>query len=305
MGIAWYTNENHIRTPERVLATEEQFLLRLGAALALARLKKLRVRPLTETYAVHTLLSHGDIHRYIISIYSLLRFLSRLPQLVIYDDGTLTGQDRRLLSTIPHMTVLSACEIEKWFGLSYRRGSIVAQYRVSIIRTRKIIDLVFLKTGQKKILLLDSDVGFFAYPKKIVDFLDNRETETKILYLSDMQNAYATTLKNLKHIYGVTVTPRVNCGLLGVTPNIISKRFIKYFFTRLDRYKYTYPYFSEWVDQTPWAVLTKLHASKRLSSLYYIGMKETPPGVICRHYVHGSRSYFIKDMLRLIDNPQP
>jgi hypothetical protein len=297
IGIKIFTGIDHKYIPEYLWILMERCLLYMGAYIALVSTLKLPARGKIHTYSIHTLLQHEDVHRYIIGIYSLLRFLHEYPAIVIYDDGSLTPSDIRLLHTFSYVSVVSSQESNTQFRKFYNNNLTLEKYRNTAIRTRKIIDLAFLKQGIHKILLLDSDVGFFRYPSEIFNYINSSNTFPEMLYMRDIQDAYATDTKNLKKIYNVEVARKLNCGILCVNSRIVTKQFVEKTFAMLEKNENKYEYIPYWVDQTPWALLAAKGTSARLSSSYYLGMGETPTGRTCRHYVHGSRFYFIKDLL--------
>lgn len=300
MGCFFYGRLENVIFIRRYESHLERMLLKLASKKALKSLKKISQPELDDDYEVHTLLQHTEVERFIVCLFSFSRFLTKTPKVIVSDDGSLTLFDKHQLQSVYGVQVVDCCEIQNKFELFFKGNEILKRYRQEAIRTRKVIDVLFLNTKSKKILLLDSDVGFFSEPKEVIQFLNRSEKKEKMIFMSDIQDAYATSRVNLKKIFKKEVEMKLNCGLLAFERKFLTKQFVIDIFNLLNTHEHSYQYKEYWIDQTPWAILAKRYASKRLSTDYLISMEKTPKNVICRHYVHGSRYFFIKDLVYLL-----
>lgn len=275
----------------------EQILLKFGSTIALSKMRQLSVKPSTNKYAIHTLICKNDVNRYIISIYSLLRFLKKFPLLFIHEDGSITERQMKLLQTLPNVTVISHALATKVCKNFYSDFTSIDFFRRIDPKVKKITDIIcFINT--QKVLILDSDVIFYSKPTELITFLQTKGNRRNILYLEDLQHAYGITREAIKKIYHVNEIRKINTGILCFESNILNKRFIEQFFTRLLKNKQLHiiPY---WLDQTPWAILASKCSSSPLPKSYSIGYGKTPPHVICRHYIHGSREQYLYDLQKI------
>lgn len=279
----------------------EKIALYLGMHLAISRILALSPKPYTETYAIHTLLRHSDVQRYIIAMQSYLRFASYYPRVIVYNDGSLTSNDIKLLSYIPRALVISENEFSIKFLQTYGKNSVLSFYRDTIPTTKKIIDFLSICDDTQKIMFFDSDVGFFSKPTEILTYLETSKTQKNALYISDIQNAYVCDSYSLKKIFHTKIYQRVNSGILCFPSNYITPNNIRYFFSQIYRNRNLYRYDTVWTEQTFWAVLPKYYTLKPLPSKYFIGFIETQKDTICRHYVHNSKYFFITDLLQFLD----
>lgn len=267
-------------------------------SVVLYRLRFIRLRKNEHKFSVHTLLSHCDLPFYIICVYSFLRYLKQVPKFTIYDDGTLTERDYRILTKIPRARIVHSMEARRLAIKTFGPKSDLVKRRADNPYDRKLIDVALYKVAGKKILLLDSDVLFFQYPKELLAFLENHTTQTGMTYIQDIQNAYIATIEKLKEIFETTCPVGLNSGVLAFRSEILTSKFATNYYHMISVRLNNAIIFKPWVEQTGYAVLASRTKSRPLSKNYVIG-RPLNRQTVCKHYVHGMRHDYANDLLRL------
>ena len=262
----------------------------------LKRLKALCNKPTNKITAIHSMVCHADVLRYLVAIYSLLRNCQTIPKIIVHDDGTLTKHDYQMISIIPNVSLITPQQADRRAKRVFRHHRRLLKYRQLSAFNKKLIHSLLFKNTFQQTLLLDSDVVFFRYPEEIIDFFVQRK-KTNPIYLQDIKNAYITNRKALRTLFHINVLPRVNSGLLGFQTKILTLKFVSGFYSTLDRTIWNSPPHDPWIEQTAFAILISRYTPQKLSTRYYLGSNKTPNYAICRHYVQGTRKYYLFDVL--------
>lgn len=277
----------------------ESIIVGLIYHIAKLRLYPFCLKKKTNQYSVHTLLSHMDIPFYIIGIYSLHRYLKYGPKFIIYDDGTLTEEDCRVVAKIPRAFIVKSSQAKKMTKKSFSTRSTLLLQRASAPHNRKLIDVLLYKKNNEKLLVLDSDVLFFRYPDTLLKFLTTNTTQIDMTYIQDMQNAYIAAVAELNRIFRTHCPPRLNSGVLAFRSDILTIPFVADYFHTIHTTFHNKTLFKPWIEQTGYALLASRVKSKPLPENYSIGTKYNCK-TVCRHYVHDSRNDYVIDLLKLI-----
>lgn len=296
-----YTSVQHFHAstekPWIVLLLESLYLWFLCLTKLMA-IKSYRYKRHTDQYSVYTLLSHFDIPFYIIAIWSLYRFLLNNPRLIILDDGTLTRGDCRMLAKLPRATIMKYTQTNLRATKIFGEHDILLAQRLYSPYNRKLIDPLLWKISCKKILLLDSDVLFFQNPTVLIDFLSTNTPSVDMVYIQDMKSAYIAPMSVLNRVFATACVSRLNSGTLGLCTDILTQSFISDYYRMLRSHFYNKPLFAPWVEQTGYAILAAKVKAQPLPCEYIVG--NTPDKTtICKHYVHGHRPAYMKDILAL------
>ena len=125
-------------------------------------------------FELHMLLNHPRVYEGMWAVHSFAAASSRRFLLCIHDDGTLTPQDRELLSRAFHGVRI----IDRQFAdgavttfLEDKGCPNCARFRAALVLSLKLFDAVILSRSET-LLLLDSDVLFFSEPRELLSHID-------------------------------------------------------------------------------------------------------------------------------------
>lgn len=270
-------------------------LLSVVSTVLYRRLVKVKKNKIAD-FSIHMLLSDKDYHKFIICYYSLLRFLDELPEMLIYDDGTLSKQKKIILEKIPGVFVIST-SMQKRGIKKYTSNQVILKFWKKNPFDKKLINLAMYSTHANKALILDSDIIFYKYPQLLLKYLQ-RNISLSFAYMSDYQDAYILNTEEIKKKFNISIKHRVNSGCLVFTPTLVSKEFIQKYYALLDKDRKNH-IVQQWTEQTALAILVSMHESKKLPREYYMGVGRTPAKTICRHYTSLSEDEYLKDLYKL------
>jgi hypothetical protein len=180
-----------------------------------------------------------------------------------------------------------------YIGLRRLRG-----LRRRLPMMQKLTDFMLMSEAPR-VLLLDSDVLFFAHPVHIVTAIDSGSLPA--LFMRDWQSAYTIAVERAREVVGFDLAPRVNAGLA-----LVERRFID--LSRCDDYlrHEELMLVSGLTEQTLYAL-----AASEVGSVNYLPdsylMSPEPSirfdGIVARHYAGPSRHLLLSEgMPRLIES---
>ncbi len=274
----------------------ESLIVWLICLVGLVVIRSNRHKLRTKKFSVHTLLSHLDVPFYIISICSFHRFLKQNPNLIVYDDGTLTADDYHIITQLPSVSVVPYTKANLLATQAFGAKNILLATRLHSPYNRKLIDPLLYKSPHEIILLLDSDVIFFRNPSHLITFLTGDMPKLDIAYIQDIHNAYIASVPELNQVFQINCTPRVNSGVLGFRADILTESFVADYYHTLRTKFGQKPLFEPWIEQTGYAVLASTVKTTPLPREYSVG-KIHNKTTICTHYVHGNRTTYVKDLV--------
>lgn len=235
---------------------------------------------------VKTLLGHNNLSFSIECLQSFVQNASEKIQLTIFEDGTLTEDDRRLLlRSLPDSRVINKAECEKVVFNKLAAYPACLNYRKTVVYARKIFDLMLY--DEQDCLYIDIDVYFlkkFSLPK----FSDSP------VFMLDSINAYSFKPAEFLRI-SFPIFPKVNSGFFFFPAAQFDLRYVE---TLLQNPTINKGYLRgiSWLEQTIWSFLASRH-----SSLYYfdynqvvMSVSKTPVNhnTICVHLVSTFRGQF-------------
>lgn len=279
-------------------AAANTVLVWIVCRLAFTRISSLTRRSRTHAYGIHSLVSHSVVPYFIVCLYSLLRFLPKNPEVIIYDDGSLTINDCRLLKRLPRVQILNYEQGNKRASAILGENNILLTRRLASVYNRKLIDPFLFKRRHKKVLIIDPDILFFRYPDALISFLTERVTPDMI-YMKDVQSAYIAPVSRLNALFQTKCVPKLNSGIIGINIESVALSSItRYYTTLYDAFRQI-ALFEPWIEQTGYAILASLIPSRPLPDDYSVGGISDNTG-ICVHYVHGMRSGYGKGLLTVL-----
>jgi hypothetical protein len=277
----------------------ESLIVWLICFVGLVVIRSNRHKLRTKKFSVHTLVSHLDVPFYIIAICSFHRFLQKNPNLIVYDDGTLTADDYRIITQLPSISVITYTKANLLATRAFGAKNILLATRLHSPYNRKLIDPLLYKRPHEKILLLDSDVIFFRNPSRLIMFLTSDVPKLDIAYIQDIHNAYIASVPELNQVFRINCTPRLNSGVLGFRADMLTESFVADYYHTLRTTFGQKPLFEPWIEQTGYAVLASTVKTKPLPREYSVG-KKYDRTTICKHYVHGNRTTYAQDLVMLM-----
>ena len=152
--------------------------------------------------------------------YSLCAHAKVPIQIVIVDDGSLTGeQASQLYRIIPGVQIRWAKEVSSLLDLHLpiERFPTLRQRRIVYPHLRKLTDVHIEGAGWK--LALDSDMLFYRRPEFLLEWLENPR---RPLHLVDIEESYGYTLGLMKELVGAPIPQRVNVGACGLRSDTIN-----------------------------------------------------------------------------------
>ncbi len=206
-------------------------------------------------------------------------------RVIVMEDGTLPASAKSALQAMfsdihfvgpdlgtSHLSAYPACE-------HYRRSHPLA---------RKIFDLSVAVEGATRCFLFDSDVLFFRPPERLLAWADSRSTAC--WFNRDAAEGSLVTASEARDALGIELWPRVNSGLVALTPSIIDLDFCERALrdTRLLEGHI-------WrVEQTLFALCASRHGEGGLlPEEYEVSLgKWKKPNAVARHYVGAVRDRF-------------
>lgn len=241
---------------------------------------------------VHILTSRSDFLDAVWCLKTFFFFSSQKAQLTIHDDGTLSdGQKHTLKHHFQGARILSRPEADTAMRKALKGRPFSTRYRFDnfVFHSIKLFDTLLLSRS-KSVLLLDSDVLFFALPAQ----LDNCLAKKTGAFMSDYRNSYSIPAEEIRSLFSTGVPEHFNSGLLYIPDKVLFfedelvERFLSIAFEKGLPHKY-------WLEQTAFALLCGKSTApfERLNPEYGISSSPMDKNRVCHHYVtDGSRKAF-------------
>jgi hypothetical protein len=179
-----------------------------------------------------------------------------------------------------------------YMGLHRLRG-----LRRRLPMMQKLTDFMLMSYAPR-LLLLDSDVLFFAQPALILAAVDSGSPPA--LFIRDWKSSYAIAMERAQQVVGFDLAPRVNSGLA-----LVERRLID--LSRCDDYlRHEEMTRENQVEQTLYALAaSELRAVNYLPDSYLMSPEPSIrfEGIVARHYAGPSRYLLLSEgMPRLIES---
>jgi hypothetical protein len=250
----------------------KRFLLRLLLAFAPAR----RIPTLADQKVGLVLLtSHEDAPLLAVALHSFYWSLGDVLPCLVFDDGSLTGQDKRWLTgrfpgiafTQPDSMKTETLHRLQRYPFSLKKRQTESYEKMNNMRRIKFFDL-FLSTPFEKSIFFDSDVLFFHKPRAIAQWVHSRKTQTlyacERIYdnrIAGEDPCWTALSKLLRERINPKIRPEFNSGLLCFSRSLY----------RLDRFEEVLNYIYQVGLEETWAagqfVLSALVAESRNQDL--------------------------------------
>ncbi len=160
---------------------------------------------------IHMLTSRRDLAMACWTLASYYAMSGRVDRAVIHDDGTLNCEAiASIRNWFPTAEIISRDEADAVVYQQFTCYPRLLELRKRIPHIMKIVDFCAL-CQSSRLIMLDSDVLFFADPKEL-----SEETELH-RFSRDRATSYAVNREELKKRTGVDLPSCVNCGIASVS----------------------------------------------------------------------------------------
>lgn len=202
-----------------------------------------------EEIVVSTLVGHGSMSYSLTCLESLVRQCKGINLLRVHDDGTLTDEDREVLSGhLSHVEFISRREADDLVQQRLKSFPNCLAYRNSFIFGLKLFDVPLFSS--QKLCYCDSDI-YFVRPFTGLFPLDESCTAS-IAFITDLFHSYAVRPWNVFPFSKLRVMGRVNAGIISARNAEYDLDYLEWVLGRL-RGLTTWHNRSSWIEQTCWA----------------------------------------------------
>lgn len=243
------------------------------------------------TCELHVLTSQYD---WINSIWALKTFYfysTKRYRLCIHDDGSLASQSIDLLNRhFPDCRIVIRAAADRLANGSLVSFPRCGEFRNANTLALKLIDGA-IALNSDRMLLLDSDVLFFQYPKALIEKIDNTGYR-KNCFNADFASAYTINRAQAKETFDLELQPCINSGLGLVHRESLNFHWIEEFLSceavRTGHF---------WrIEQTLFALLSSRYGVELLPDEYTLSLgKNIHLGRPFRHYVGAIRHLMYRE----------
>ncbi len=194
----------------------------------LTAIKNFTPVPSQDGIEIHMLLNHRMVLEGGWAIYSFMYFSKRRCHPMIHNDGTLNAKDISFLKSLfPGIDIISRVDANREVidALEKKGFSRCAQLRKNSILSLKLFDTIHY-SREKRLVILDSDVLFFKYPKEILDSLDLKRS---LVYFPDNGHRYILNEEEMRSLLGRPCVAKLNSGVMTVSAKDVD-------WARIERY---------------------------------------------------------------------
>jgi hypothetical protein len=264
------------------------------------RNKILASQPITATSdmtcEIHVLTSANDWLNLVWALKSFYYFSRRDYPLCIHDDGTLTEENLKTLKYhFPNARIISRKEADvKVLALleAYPR---CWEFRKTNLLSPKVFDFAaYLQSD--RLLLLDSDILFFAEPTELLNRIENPDYQLNTLN-ADVASSYTVEPEEVKTHLGFDLAERVNSGLGLIHKRSLSFDWIEEFLALPNIIGHFWR-----IEQTIYALCSSRFGVELLPPAYDVHLEGSINGSPCRHYVGQIRHLMYSEGIRHLVN---
>lgn len=247
------------------------------------RKKILNTDPIVNTTStdceIHALTSSEDWLNLIWTLKSFYYYSQRNYALCIHDDGSLDETHRNIFyEHFPDARIITRADADKRIISELNPYPLCLEFRQTNLLSPKVFDfLTYLESD--RLLLLDSDVLFFAPPTDLLKRIEN----SNYLYNSvnrDIKSAYTVDFATVESKNGFKLQPRFNSGLGLIQRSSLNLNWIEEFLALPGISSHFWR-----IEQTIYALCSSRFGVDLLPSEYDVrldrGIKTSP----ARHYV--------------------
>ncbi|HIK06685.1 MAG TPA: hypothetical protein IGS40_18545 [Trichormus sp. M33_DOE_039] len=258
-------------------------------------------KPITTTYdntcEIHVLTSANDWLNLVWALKSFYYCSQRDYALCIHDDGTLTEEQLKTLEYhFPNARIISRKEADAKVLALLEAYPRCLDFRKTNHLSPKVFDFAaYLQSD--RMLLLDSDILFFAAPTELLNRIENPDYQLNTLN-SDVASAYTVEPEEVKTHLGFELAERVNSGLGLIHKQSLSFDWIEEFLALPNIIGHFWR-----IEQTIYALCSSRFGVELLPPAYDVHLEGSINGSPCRHYVGKIRHLMYSEGIRhLVQN---
>ncbi len=242
---------------------------------------------------VHVLLGRDTWRLTLWMLASWEHFTAQTWPVVLWEDGTLDDDTIGLLARLlPQARLVRKSEATQRVAPLLARHPACAAFRGEHPLAQKTFDIPLLATTER-LLLLDSDVLFFAPPAEILAWC--RGETSGCWFNADVAEASLVEPAEARATLGVELQPRINSGLCLLERRFLDLELCEHALTTTG-IRSGHPWR---VEQTLIALCASRAGAHLLPPTYEVSLgRDRRPGAIARHYVGAVRQRFYGEGLR-------
>lgn len=234
---------------------------------------------------LHILCQKADVWMLVWAVYSFMHYSKLSPRIIIHDDGSFDESGRTVLKKIfPQLRIISKKEADELITARADIPETIRVYRnIKNKLALKLVDIFLLGTAEK-MLVLDSDILFYASPKEIIDFVRTANGPDALISWSPI--TFPLTVKEeyiLQHKLKEKDIEHMNSGLIAYRRSSIP---LSMFFEYFENLSNGDDYFSE---MTGWCALIAQTNFRFLPAEKYIIKGDIGPNTITKHFTSPRR----------------
>jgi hypothetical protein len=289
-------------SPGRLLLKCRQRLrggLRTSYWREVVRPRILRTAPVAGTNdpqcEIHVLTSANDWLDLLWALKSFYHNSGRCYRLCIHDDGTL-GPERMatLAAHFPHGRVISRTEADAEVLPALVASPRCHEFRRTNHLAPKVFDFAYYLTAER-MMLLDSDVLFFAEPTALVKRIEDARYRKNTVN-GDVASAYTVEPATVRERTGVELIERFNSGLGLIHKDSLRLDWLEEFLALPGIIGHFWR-----IEQTLFALCSSRFGAERLPPEYDVRLTGEVGGAPSRHYVGAIRHLLYKEgIVRLV-----
>lgn len=270
--------------------------LRVAYWRDLVRPRILRTAPVTDTSddrcEIHVLTGQADWLNLVWALKSFYRYSGRRYALCIHDDGTVPPEGRAALRAhFPGARLIERPDADRGVYAALAPFPRCLEFRRSNHLSPKVFDFIhYLRSD--RMLLLDSDVLFFAQPAELLRRVEDPAYRFNCVN-GDLASAYTVTPEAVREKLGLTLIARFNSGLGLIHRDSMPPAWIEEFLTLPGVIGHFWR-----IEQTMFALCASRYGCELLPPEYDVRLGHWEQAHPSRHYVGAVRHLMYSEGMR-------
>lgn len=232
---------------------------------------------------IHVLTSHVDWLNLLWALKSFYVYSARRYPLCIHDDGTLDAEATEILRRhFPQARIISREQADREVQRALAPYPRCSALRQTNTLSLKVFDFHHYLTSER-LLLLDSDVLFFAEPTELLRRLEDSGWRRNSVN-EDIEDAYTVDAQTVREHCGFELCPRFNSGLGVIHKASLQLDWIEEFLGLPGIIGHFWR-----IEQTLLALCSSRYGVEFLPPEYRVRLNGSSNGLPCRHYVGAIR----------------
>lgn len=232
---------------------------------------------------IHVLTSATDWLNLVWALKSFYHYSRRDYALCIHDDGTLNGEHYKIFKQhFPDARIIDRLGADRKVLAELANHPRCLEFRTTNQLSPKVFDFLFYVKSDR-ILLLDSDVLFFAEPTELLNRIENPNYHCNSVN-ADISSAYTVEPMVVKEKMGFTVQERFNSGLGLIHKQSLDLDWIEEFLNLPDIIGHFWR-----IEQTLYALCSSKFGVELLPREYNVRLEKGINNLPSRHYVGAIR----------------